>query len=99
MAELIHCLWRIVVTDRDFLIWLHERLVRAYNENSNYDYMHKLRSIIEATPKDRVTLNCCSKDIDQLKYDYTLCEDCGTKYNGLHNCCGNSKVTIGVIWP
>ena len=54
------------MTDRDFLIWLHERLVLAYNENANYDYMHKLRSIIDATPKDRVTPNSCSKTIQEL---------------------------------
>jgi hypothetical protein len=43
--------------DREFLIWLHGRLEKVHGENDCYDYMHKLRAIIRATPKDQVTPN------------------------------------------
>jgi hypothetical protein len=41
------------MTDRDFLIWLHQRLVKVHGESKYVDYMHFLRDIIYATPKDR----------------------------------------------
>ena len=43
--------------DRDFLIWLHERLHEVYGEDKGCDYMSKLRSIINATNPDTVTPN------------------------------------------
>ena len=43
--------------DKAFLIWLHQRLVHVHKEDPFYDYMWKLRSIIEATPADRITPN------------------------------------------
>jgi len=45
------------MSDRDFLMWLHERLVHVHGEDRLKDYMHKLRCIIVATPPDRVTPN------------------------------------------
>ena len=36
-------------TDREMLIWFHERLVHRYGESELYDYMHRLRAIIKAT--------------------------------------------------
>jgi len=44
--------------DREFLIWLHERLEHKHKEEPIVDYMHKLRAIIKATPEDKVTPNC-----------------------------------------
>lgn len=44
--------------DRDFLIWIYDRLQYVYNENPNIDYMLKLCSIINATNKDQLTPNC-----------------------------------------
>lgn len=41
------------MTDRDFLIWLHQRLVEVHGESSFMDYMHFLRDIIHTTPKGR----------------------------------------------
>lgn len=55
--------------DRAFLIWLHERLEHKYNTNPEIDYMWKLRSMIEATPIDKVTPNTCSKSIEELMID------------------------------
>ncbi len=43
--------------DREYLIWLHRRLNNVFKEGENMDYMHKLRALIKATPKDRVTSN------------------------------------------
>jgi hypothetical protein len=48
--------------DRDFLIWIHERLQNVHKENPHYDYMHKLRCIIRAIPEDQVTPNMDSKN-------------------------------------
>lgn len=49
------------MNDKQFLIWLHERLVRVHSESLYIDYMHKLRAIIDATPRDQETPNDSSK--------------------------------------
>ena len=46
------------MTDREFLIWIHERLELVHNENPLDDYMHTLRAIIRCTPVERVTPRC-----------------------------------------
>lgn len=46
--------------DKEFLIWLHERLERIHGEDPCFDYMHKLRAIIRAMPDDKITPNCGS---------------------------------------
>lgn len=43
--------------DKEFLEWLHARLEKVHGEDRRVDYMHKLRSIIAATPPDRLTPN------------------------------------------
>ena len=43
------------MTDRAFLIWIHARLEHVHGESPLYDYMHRLRDIILATPRDRET--------------------------------------------
>ena len=45
------------MNDRDFLCWIHERLEHVHGEKHLVDYMHKLRSIIAATPPERTTPN------------------------------------------
>lgn len=55
------------MTDRDFLMWMHERLVHVHGENPRVDYMNKLRAIIKATDKDQVTPNVIStSDLEKL---------------------------------
>ena len=44
--------------DREFLMWIHDRLACVYGESELLDYMHKLRAIIRATSKDRITPSC-----------------------------------------
>ena len=35
------------MSDKEFLQWIHDRLVNVHNENENFDYMIKLRKIIK----------------------------------------------------
>ncbi|CAL9965174.1 hypothetical protein VPHD479_0095 [Vibrio phage D479] len=48
--------------DRDFLIWIHERLENVHGEHPQTDYMHKLRAIIKNTPADQLTPNMGSRN-------------------------------------
>lgn len=41
------------MTDRMFLMWIHERLTQVHGESPFFDYMHRLREIIASTPKDQ----------------------------------------------
>ena len=43
--------------DKDFLKWLHRRLVDVHGEKELYDYMHKLRSIIYHINPEAVSPN------------------------------------------
>lgn len=43
--------------DREFLIWLHNRLELEHNESPCVAHMHKLRAIIGSTNKDQLTPN------------------------------------------
>lgn len=53
--------------DRDFLIWIHERLVK-YGDSPYDDFLHKLRCIIAKTSKEKETPNLSRwNNIDVLK--------------------------------
>ena len=41
------------MTDREFLIWIHQRLVKVHGEREYVDYMHRLREVISGVPKDK----------------------------------------------
>ena len=45
------------MNDREFLMWIHERLEHVHKESSSVDYMHKLRAVIKATPPGQITPN------------------------------------------
>jgi len=45
------------MSDRDFLIWLHNRMEHVHGETPIVDYMHKLRAMIASTPLDQATPN------------------------------------------
>lgn len=45
------------MSDKEFLMWIHQRLNQVHGENKNVDYMWKLRAIIANTPEDKVTPN------------------------------------------
>jgi len=53
--------------DKEFLIWLHERLMNVHGEDIYVDYMHKLRAIISATPDDQETPNVANNFIKRGK--------------------------------
>jgi len=35
-----------MLTDKQFLEWIYERLVHVHKESPNYDYMHRLKEIV-----------------------------------------------------
>lgn len=37
------------MTDREFLLWLVDRLVHVYGESPSVDFVHRLRSIAART--------------------------------------------------
>lgn len=43
--------------DREFLMWIHQRLENVHGEDHLLDYMHKLRCIIVDTHPNRMTPN------------------------------------------
>lgn len=45
------------MNDREFLMWIHERLTHVHGERELVDYMHKLRAVISAIPKSQETPN------------------------------------------
>lgn len=46
------------MTDREFLMWIHERLEHINGDKPLMGFMHTLRAIIRATPADRRTPSC-----------------------------------------
>jgi hypothetical protein len=38
--------------DKEFLQWIHDRLIDVHGENPNFDYMHRLRTIISPVKKE-----------------------------------------------
>lgn len=54
--------------DREFLMWLHERLEHVHKENPLFDYMHKLRAIIYSIPEYHdSSLHRGQNSLDELK--------------------------------
>jgi hypothetical protein len=45
------------MTDREFLWWVADRIVQVYGEHPYIDFVGKLASIADATPKKRETPN------------------------------------------
>jgi hypothetical protein len=58
------------MNDREFLIWLRERLINVYHESPMVDFVHKLTAIINAYPADKLTPNMG----EPL---YKFCSGCG----------------------
>ncbi len=55
---------KMKMKDKDFLIWIHDRLEHKYKESPKLDYMYRLRSIIDNTHEDQVSVVVldCGKD-------------------------------------
>lgn len=67
-----------MLTNRDFLMWLHERLVSRYGENPLFDYMHKLRKIADEQAEAQAEIERLKealKDIIDECTGFTGCED------------------------
>lgn len=52
-------------TDREVLLWFHDRLIHRYKESELFDYMHRLRWIIYATHPTKTSRgqncpDCCN---------------------------------------
>ena len=56
--------------DREFLKWIHGRLIEVHGENENFDYMWKLRSVIEATDVNQETASTCMTTYKQLMQEH-----------------------------
>ncbi len=54
-------------SDRNFLIWLHDRLTNVHGENELYGYMHRLRKIIVAMPPTQRSFDFGHNDMESLK--------------------------------
>jgi len=47
--ELISLFTTVDNREESFLEWIYDRLIHKYREDKNYDYMHKLKSIVDFT--------------------------------------------------
>ena len=45
------------MTDRECLIWIHQRLIKVHKEHPYVDYMHRLRDVIYGMPKDKKSIS------------------------------------------
>lgn len=64
--------------DREYLIWIHERLEYVYHENPLSDYMHKLRGIILRIPKNQESQPSCNS-LEQLKEKLEIVDEYNKK--------------------
>jgi len=58
--------------DREFLWWIHNRLITVHGENENYDYMHKFRSVIWTVPAEQKTPNVSGLEARPMKSNLAL---------------------------
>lgn len=55
------------MNDKDFLIWIHERLEHVHGDNKLCSHMHRLRSIIDNIDVDKKSPPITSNTIKDLK--------------------------------
>lgn len=55
------------LTDQQFLMWIHERLIIVHGESHLVDYMHHLREIIADTDARQITASVARSDTDRSK--------------------------------
>ena len=57
-----------MLTDREFLLWIHDRLQYVHKENPNVDYMHRLRAIIDdMEPTKTIKMRCMPLIKEKIK--------------------------------
>ena len=52
------------MTDQQFLMWIHDRLVYVHKESELMDYMHKLRGVIADMDPAKTGPNIARMDTD-----------------------------------
>ena len=52
------------MNDKEFLQWVWDRLNYQHGDNANFDYMHKLKAIIEEYDPEKVTPNIIKTDFN-----------------------------------
>jgi len=54
--------------DRDFLIWVHERLEYVHGDHPLVDFMHKLRAVISSmNPEHETPIRAQFNSLEELK--------------------------------
>ena len=78
------------MTDREFLMWIHERLVHEHKEREMVDYMHRLRVIIMNLPGKQVSTNFTGADtteeLTQYLNEHSKDEEVKGFFKRLRNC-------------
>ena len=84
------------MSDKEFLQWIYDRMVHQYNENPLYDYMHKLKAIVDnmSAVKENCNLDIVSNNEERVED----CPYCGSRAHinkQLYLVCSNRKCKIG----
>lgn len=53
--------------DRRHLQWIFDRLVNVHHENPNYDYMHRLKEVIDSYDANKDEVWVPATAVDELK--------------------------------
>lgn len=62
-------------TDREVLMWLHQRLVNVHKESPLFDYMHRLRQIIRAIPPKACNREGVANSMEELIHSMRLSKE------------------------
>ncbi len=54
-------------TDREILMWIHERMEHQYKESACFDFMHRLRAIIAGIPAGTRSFDTGTNSLAALK--------------------------------
>jgi len=54
------------MTERELLIWIHQRLVKVHGESPFFDYMHRLREVIARTSNAEMSSAASMTSMDVL---------------------------------
>jgi len=54
------------MTERELLIWIHQRMVKVHGESPFFDYMHRLREVIARTSNAEMSSSASMTSMDVL---------------------------------
>jgi hypothetical protein len=69
-----------MMKDKDILEFIYDRLLNVHGENENYDYMHRLKSILERSDNSQSTKGIL---VDKQQF---ICEHHADKLVEYHDC-------------